>query len=86
MSSALWCVLNGFAAAPPMSVCIVGVSTSRKPTLVEDLAGRAHDVAARAEHLGDLRVGDEVDVALAIARLDVRGGRATSPAAGEAPS
>ena len=39
--------------------------------VVEHLAGGAHDVAARAEHLGDRRVGDEVDVPLAVASLDV---------------
>ena len=38
MSSALWCVSNGRATAPPTSVCIVGVSTSRKPCVVEHLA------------------------------------------------
>src|SRR5205823_200483 len=31
MSSALWCVLKGRAAAPPGIGCIIGVSTSRKP-------------------------------------------------------
>ena len=31
MSSALWCVTNGLAAAPPGIGCIMGVSTSRKP-------------------------------------------------------
>src|SRR5437868_6327020 len=31
MSSALWCVLNGRAMAPPGIGCIIGVSTSRKP-------------------------------------------------------
>jgi hypothetical protein len=29
MSSALWCVVNGRAAAPPYSGCSTGVSTSR---------------------------------------------------------
>ena len=33
MSSALWCVLKGRAAAPPGIECIIGVSTSRKPSL-----------------------------------------------------
>ena len=28
-SSALWCVVKGRAAAPPATVCIIGVSTSR---------------------------------------------------------
>ena len=39
--------------------------------LVEDRAQRAHDVAPRAEDVGDRRVRDEVDVALAVAQLDV---------------
>ena len=30
MSSALWCVTNGFAAAPPGIGCSIGVSTSMK--------------------------------------------------------
>ena len=29
MSSALWCVTNGRASAPPAIGCIIGVSTSR---------------------------------------------------------
>ncbi|CRZ48322.1 Uncharacterised protein [Vibrio cholerae] len=28
MSSALWCVMNGRALAPPGITCIIGVSTS----------------------------------------------------------
>ncbi|MNN90015.1 hypothetical protein D3C81_2079060 [compost metagenome] len=31
MSSALWCVMNGLAAAPPGIGCSIGVSTSMKP-------------------------------------------------------
>ena len=31
MSSALWWVMKGLAAAPPGMGCIIGVSTSRKP-------------------------------------------------------
>ena len=34
MSSALWCVTNGRAAAPPGIGCIIGVSTSRKPRAI----------------------------------------------------
>jgi hypothetical protein len=30
-SSALWCVTNGRAAAPPGIACIIGVSTSMNP-------------------------------------------------------
>ncbi|MNV62388.1 hypothetical protein D3C71_1549330 [compost metagenome] len=32
-SSALWCVTNGLALAPPGMGCSMGVSTSRKPWL-----------------------------------------------------
>jgi hypothetical protein len=39
--------------------------------VVEDRAEAADDVAAGAEDVGDGGVGDEVDVALAVARLDV---------------
>ena len=63
--------LEGRAAAPPMSVCIVGVSTSRKPRSSRIARDRPHDVAPRAEHICDVGVGDEVDVALAVAELDV---------------
>ena len=31
MSSALWCVVNGLAEAPPGMGCSIGVSTSIKP-------------------------------------------------------
>ena len=31
MSSALWCVTKGRAAAPPATGCIIGVSTSMNP-------------------------------------------------------
>jgi len=31
MSSALWCVTKGLAAAPPGMGCSIGVSTSMKP-------------------------------------------------------
>ena len=34
MSSALWCVTKGRAAAPPGIGCIIGVSTSRKPCAI----------------------------------------------------
>ena len=34
MSRALWWVTNGRAVAPPATVCIIGVSTSRKSRVV----------------------------------------------------
>jgi hypothetical protein len=36
MSSALWCVTNGRASAPPAIGCIIGVSTSRIAARVEE--------------------------------------------------
>ena len=38
---------------------------------VEDLAGCAHDVASRAKDIDDRRIGDEVDITLAVPELDV---------------
>ncbi|MNN66640.1 hypothetical protein D3C81_1822290 [compost metagenome] len=37
MSSALWWVSNGLAAAPPGMVCSIGVSTSRKSRFIRKL-------------------------------------------------
>ena len=71
MSSALWCVTNGRAAAPPAIGCIIGVSTSRNPRSSRKRADAASDPAARAEDAAHVRVDDQVDVALAVAQLDV---------------
>ena len=38
MSSALWWVTNGRAAAPPAIGCIIGVSTSMKSRAVKNVA------------------------------------------------
>ena len=53
---------------------------------VEELADAAHDLRALAEHRADVGIDREIDVALAIARLDVARGRATCRAAGAATS
>ena len=71
-SSALWWVLNGRAAAPPRIECIIGVSTSRKPRASRKRRMPRTIARALAEDLAHLRVDDEVDVALAVADLDVR--------------
>ena len=64
------CVTNGRAAAPPCSVCSIGVSTSRKPRASKRLAQRPRRRPARsARHVARLRADDEVDVALADPRL-----------------
>ena len=70
-SSALWCVTNGRAAAPPAIVCSTGVSTSTKPRAVEERADRGDRGEADLEDPAGVVVGDEVDVALAEAGVDV---------------
>ena len=52
----------------------------------EELADRLHDLRALDEHVARRRVGDQVDVALAVAAAPGRSGRGTSPAAGAATS
>ena len=71
MSSALWCVMNGRAAAPPAIGCIIGVSTSRKPRSSRKRADGRDDPAARLEHSRASGVDDQVEVALAVPGLDV---------------
>ena len=71
MSSALWCVLKGRAMAPPGIGCIIGVSTSRKPRASRK-ARMAWMSRERSRKISPrLRVHDQVDVALPVARLDV---------------
>ena len=71
MSSALWWVLNGRAAAPP------GIDVHHRRLDFEEAAG-VEEVAdppdqggAHLEDLARLFVGGEVEIALAVARLDV---------------
>ena len=60
------------AAAPPTIACSIGVSTSRKPRLSRKRRMLRTIAAALAEHLAHLGVDHQVDVALAVADLDVR--------------
>ena len=71
MSRALWWVMKGRAAAPPGMGCIIGVSTSRKPRPSKKRGCRPGWRPRRPEDLADLGVDDEVEVALAVAHLDV---------------
>ena len=64
--------MNGRASAPPAIGCIIGVSTSRKPRAFEELADARDDARARLEHLPRVGIDDEIEIALAVARLDVR--------------
>ena len=49
----------------------MGVSTSRKPRDFQLPAQRSDDLRARDEDLADLRVGDQIQIALAVADLHV---------------
>ena len=84
MSSALWWVANGRAAAPPMIVCIIGVSTSRKPRASRKRGCRARSGCAcgtprapRGWRRGRRSAGGSASRR--------RSGRATSRAAGGSP-
>ena len=69
MSSALWCVTNGRANAPPYSGCRIGVSTSRKP-LPSRNARTVEMIRARSdEHLPHPGIDHQVDVPLAVPQL-----------------
>ena len=71
MSSALWCVMNGLAVAPPG----IDVQHRRldfeKAALGQPAAHRRDDAAAPPQGLAALRVHDQVEIALAIAHLDI---------------
>jgi hypothetical protein len=71
-SSALWCVTNGRAAAPPGIGCIIGVSTSMKIQRVEEIAQVAQDARAGTKHLAAALGHDQVDVALPVTQFGVR--------------
>ena len=63
MSRALWCVVNGRAAAPPAMACSVGPSTSTKAFARQRVADRLHDLRPPQETL-PLAVGmDQIEVA-----------------------
>ena len=64
-SKAFMCVRNGRAAAPPCTVCSIGVSTSRKPRAVQAGAQRRHHGRPLAHRAPGLVAHDQVDVATA---------------------
>ena len=66
-SSALWWVVNGREPAPPASDCSAGVSTSMKLRSFEPLADREDDLVARDEQLARVLVGEQVELAVAVA-------------------
>ena len=66
MSRALWWVSKGRAAAPPATSWSIGVSTSRKPRSLEEVADFGDHLRAHEEDVAAPVVGDEVEVALAV--------------------
>ena len=69
MSSALECVMNGRAAAPPASVCKHRGFDFEKPAAFQSAAYRADDGDPLPRHRARLRAHDQVDVALPYPRL-----------------
>jgi hypothetical protein len=72
MSSVLWCVMNGRAAAPPAIACSVGPSTSQKPCLIERSADGANDFGAVEKRFHHAIVESQVGVPHPLAKFGVR--------------
>ena len=84
MSSALWCVLNGRAAAPPAIECSVGPSTSTKPRAAS--VSRIDCTILRAveeprQHAFAVR---QVEIPHPLPQLGIGAGRDAFPAAARA--
>ena len=62
---------KGRAAAPPYSGCIIGVSTSMKPRSSSCRRSDAITLARVTKALANVGIRDQIEVALAVARLDV---------------
>ncbi len=67
----MWWVLKGRAVAPPGMTCIIGVSTSRKPRSSRKRRRARDQPRPHLEDRPALGVGRQVEVALAVAGLDV---------------
>ena len=71
MSSALWWVMNGRAAAPPAIACSVGPSTSTEPVAGQRAADRLHDLRALQEPLQHAVGVDQVEVPHPLPQLGI---------------
>ena len=71
MSSALWCVVNGRACAPPGIGWKIGVSTSMNPRSSSQRRVRLTIRLRVPERRAAVGVGPQVDVALAVAGVGV---------------
>ena len=67
-SSALWWVRNGRADAPPASACKNGCFDLDEAALCHECAQRVDRVGAREEQLARALVGEQVELAIAVAR------------------
>ena len=85
-SSALKCVVNGARERAAVERLQHRRLDLDEPVVVEVAADRGHDLRPRDEELARLLVGHQVELAPAIAGLDVRAGRGACPAAGAATS
>ena len=63
--------MKGRAAAPPAAGCEHRRLHLQEAALVQEAADGGDDAAADLKDVAHLRVGDEVEVALAVAHLDV---------------
>ena len=71
MSSALWWLMNGRAVAPPWMLPQHRAFDFPEAAIIEVAADGADDPAADLEDLPGAFIGHQIDVALAVAHLDV---------------
>ena len=71
MSSALWCVLNGRAAAPPAMACSVGPFDLDEALAGQRVADRLHDLRALQEPRQHALGVDQVEVAHPLPQLGI---------------
>ena len=69
-SSALWCVMNGFASAPPAMSMSIGVSTLIKPRSSRNF-WIPRIISARDENSPRLIVNNQIHIAMPIALLNI---------------
>ena len=81
MSRALWCVVNGRAAAPPAMACSVGPSTSTNRSPASVLRIDWTIFVRRRNRSSDALGVDQVEVAHPLAQLGIAAGPCAWPAA-----
>ena len=71
MSSALWCVVNGFASAPPATDCRIGGFDLDVSAAVELAADRAQHRGARDDIAAGRGIRDQVEIATALLEVGI---------------